>query len=178
VLFTTSFDVAAGDYSVRLAAIDAKGRDGSVHHQVTAQAKEWPGKFRTSDLIVAPRPEAGQFPVFTPAAVIDSNEVAAVIEVSHSEPATLAQTTVRFEITTPDGRVFLAIDAMAPEAPEAPQAPKAEAGAGEERRTFARVIGIPGLPVDAYLLRAVVMHAGQTVATVEKPFRRERQPAR
>ena len=90
--------------------------------------------------------------------------MAAVIEVSHSEPATLAQTTVRFEIATPDGRVFLAADV--------------EAGAGDERRTFARVIGIPGLPIDAYLLRAVVMHAGQTVATVEKPFRRERQPAR
>jgi VWFA-related protein len=161
-LFTTSVDVAAGEYSVRLAAIDAKGRAGSVHHQVTAKAREWPGKFTTSDLIVAPQPKAGQFPVFTPAAVIDGNDVAAVIEVSHAEPATLAETMVRFEIAAADGRVFLAIDG--------------EAGAGEDRRSFARVIRIPGLPVDSYLLRAVVMQAGQTVATVVKPFRRERLP--
>jgi VWFA-related protein len=174
-LFTTSFEVAPGDYSIRLAGIDSQGRAGSVHHQVTAQAREWPGKFRTSDLIVAPRPEPGQFPVFTPSAVIDGNEVAAVIEVSHPEPATLAEAAVRFEIAAPDGRVFLAIDAMAP---EAPQAPKAQAGGGENRRSFAQAFRIPGLPAGNYLLRAVVTHAGQAVATVVKPFRRERPPAR
>jgi hypothetical protein len=161
-LFTTSFDVASGDYSIRLAAIDAQGRAGSVHHQVTAQATEWPGKFRTSDLIVAPKPPEGQFPIFTPSAVIDGNEVTALLEVAHPEPATLSETTVRLEIAAASGPVVLAVDA--------------EAGAGVERRSFARVVRVPGLPSDDYVLRAVVTHAGQAVATVVKPFRRERRP--
>jgi VWFA-related protein len=143
------------NYQVGVIVLDSRGE---IVSQIAGPAALSPSRGNLR------RPEAGQVPTFTPAAVIDGNEIAAVLEVSHPESATLAQSTVRFEIATEDGRIFLAADV--------------EAGGGDERRSFARVIGIPGLPVDNYLLRAVVTHNGQTVATVVKPFRRERQPPR
>lgn len=97
-LFTTSLLLEPGDYSVRLAVVDESGRSGSVHHTVHARLHEWPRGWRTSDLIVANRPAANEFPPFNASSIVDSPQVAAVLDVLHDDQAVVDEAQVRFEI--------------------------------------------------------------------------------
>ncbi len=97
-LFTTSLVVPPGDYAVRLAVIDDSGRSGSVHHAVNARLREWPRGWRTSDLIVANQPVANEFPPFNASSIVDSPNVAVVIDVLHDNVAAVDAAQVRFEV--------------------------------------------------------------------------------
>ena len=96
--FTTSVVVTRGDYSIRLAAISRDGRLGSVHHQASASLRQSPGGFSSSDLIVAPEPARGGFPVFNASGIIDGPQVAVLLELTHKDATALDAASVRFHV--------------------------------------------------------------------------------
>jgi len=151
-LFTTSLLLDPGDYSLRLAVIDDTGRSGSVHHGIHAATREWPRGFRTSDLIVANQPAAGEFPPFNASSIVDTQNVATVLEVLHDDAATLDKVAVRFEV---DGEVVEGIAAPA-------------SGSKPYVRAFTSAIAPP--TTGEHQLKAVVTAPGADPITLERRF--------
>lgn len=152
-LFTTSLLLDPGDYSVRLAAIDQTGRSGSVHHGIRASLRQWPRGFRTSDLVVANQPAASEFPPFNASSIVETADVAAVIEVMHDNAAAVNDVTVRFEL---DGEVV-----------ESRAQPATSAGRPAVR-SFASLLGITG--AGEHRLRAMISVPGAEAIAVERTF--------
>lgn len=159
-LFTTTVDVAPGDYSLRLAAIDGAGAAGSVHAALSARPTR-AGERLLSDLIVAPEPRPDAYPVFTPSAVIDGTRVAALLEVSDS-PARLRATQVRFDVISRESRETLS---------SAIAQPQATPDAGTAR--FSAIFALDRLRRGEYTLRATVLADGEAEPAVDRPFRLE-----
>ena len=152
-LFTTFLLLDPGDYSIRLAAIDNTGRSGSVHHNMRAAMHEWPRGLRTSDLVVANQPSGSEFPPFNASSIVQTAEVAAVLEVGFDDAAGLDQVKVRFEV---DGETVEG---------------HGTAVVGKARpyfRSFASLIALsnPG----EHRLRAVVSAPGAEEIVVERSF--------
>jgi hypothetical protein len=156
-LFTTSLEVAPGDYSIRVAAIAADGRAGSIQHSAPATFHKIAPGFAASDLIVAGEPPPGQFPTFNAKAVVEGPSVAALIEIEHDDAAVLEATRVRFE--------------LAPHRFAAAAAPAGRGGSGH-RRTFAIVTPVD-LPAGEYQLRAVLTPPSGDPVSVSRAFRYE-----
>ena len=152
-LFTTSLVVAPGDYNIRLAAIAADGRSGSVHHIAPVSLRRWDNGFSASELIVAAEPPPNTFPSFTPSAIVHGPRLAAVVDVHHADAAVLDATAVRFEV---GGRAFEAT----------------AASAAANRRTFSRILSMDQ-PAGDYEMRAVVTPARGTPFTIVRAFRYE-----
>jgi VWFA-related protein len=159
-LFTTSLELGPGEYAIRLAAIDPQGRAGSVHHNVTAALKTWPGRYQTSDLIVAPPPPEGRFPQFNASSIVDGGDVAAILEIAHPDMSELEQVTVRFEVSAEAGG-------------EALVSADGNISVNPRRRSFSKVLGLSALPAADYFARAIVSRGGQRVAAIVTPFRLE-----
>ena len=152
-LFTTSLLLDPGEYSLRLAVIDESGRSGSVHHGIRASMREWPRGLRTSDLVVANQPEANEFPPFNASSIIDSMDIAAVIEVMHEDAAVVNEVTVRFEL-----------DGAAVES----RAQPVVGGSRPAVRSFASLLGVS--TAGEHRLRALVSMPGEKVITIERTF--------
>jgi VWFA-related protein len=163
-LFSTSLVLAPGEYSLRLAAIDTTGAAGSAHHDVDARLTTLSDGRQVSDLIVSAEPGAGQFPLFTPAAVVDGRRVASVVEVRdpRGRPPDGA---VKFEVTVAgQGAPLVAVDAHAQLKP------------GEKTTMFSRVLSLDDLRSGEYLLRATLTVDGDTKVIGERAFRLEPDP--
>lgn len=152
-LFTTSLLLDPGEYSLRLAVIDETGRSGSVHHGIRASMRAWPRGLRTSDLVVANQPTANEFPPFNASSIVDTADVAAVIEVMHDDTAAVNRVTVRFEL---DGEVVES------------RAQPATGTGGPAIRSFASLLGVS--TAGDHRLRALISIPGEEVIAIERTF--------
>lgn len=156
-LFTTSVEIEPGDYSVRLAAVAADGRAGSIQHSAPGVLRKLSAGFAASDLIVAAEPPSGQFPLFNPRAIVEGPGIAALIEIEHDDAAVLEGTRVRFE--------------LAPHRFAARAAP-AVAGGGGHRRMFSMTTPVD-LAAGEYEIRAVVTPPSGEPIVITRAFRYE-----
>ena len=158
VEFTAEAVVDPATYNLRLAAVDAVGRRGSVEHTVKAALLS-AGGLEISDLVLAPS-SAGA--AVRPAVDLElaGGGLSALLELASRDPARLARASVAFELAeSAEGRALL-------------RAP-VEAGApGKDGTRVARVEIAAGLlPPGDYAARAEVSVEGKPVAVVTRPFR-------
>jgi VWFA-related protein len=156
--FTGEAVVDPATYTLRLAAVDASGRRGSVEHTVKA-ALITAGGLEISDLVLAPASGGG---AVRPAVDLEvsGGGLSAFLEVGSSDERRLADARVAVELAdAADGPALLRV----PVEPEAP---------GEQGTRAARVEVAAGLlPPGAYTARAEVSVEGRPVAVVTRPFR-------
>lgn len=156
VLFTGEAVVEPGDYALRLAAVDAAGRRGSVHRDARA-AVVTAGAVLVSDLLLA-APGAGPM---RPAVDLDAGAsgVLALVELLGRDKAPLDGATMALDIAeTADGPSLL-------------RAP-AELGPPDREGVRAARVRVAGglLPPGPYVARATVSADGRPVAMVSRPF--------
>jgi hypothetical protein len=157
--FSTSLTVEPGLYSLRLAARDRSGRQGSVDHPVKA-ALTSVGPFAVSDLLLGPPPAAGA--AFQPAVdvAVPKGPLAAYIELYGSDAAIFGRATISLEVATTD-------DAPALARGPARMVPTPDAS----RRVAQGMLGLEGLAPGSYWARAVIAVDGSPVGAVSLPFR-------
>jgi VWFA-related protein len=161
VPFVGDFSVEPAVYRLRLAALDAAGRRGSVDHQVKA-ALTSAGGVEISDLLLGPLPPAGQ--ALEPAidVVVEGGEMLAHLEVTGRDRSRLGETTVTLEV------------AESETGPSIVEAPVRMADTeGGRARTAQADLAAGLLPPGSYVARAVVALGGKRVAAVTRPFRVE-----
>jgi tetratricopeptide (TPR) repeat protein len=154
--FLGNVDVPAGDYTIRLAAIDAEGRQGSVHRSVKARLAE-AGGVSSSDLIISElargqgvRPEV-HLRLETPA-------LQAMMELVASDPKRLNEARVTFEVA----------ESAESEAIVSQRGRLGNAAAG--KRPVSAIIDVGVLPPGQYVARAVVNVPGEKRITATRPF--------
>jgi VWFA-related protein len=158
VEFTGEAVVDPDRYTLRLAAVDAAGRRGSVEHTVKAALVD-AGGVQVSDLVLAPasggaaaRPAVGL--------EISGGNLAAFLEVGSKDAGRLEGAGVAVELAeSADSPALLRV-------PVALQAPSREG-------TRAAQVEVPAglLPPGDYTARAEVSVEGKAVAVVTRPFR-------
>jgi hypothetical protein len=145
-------------YGLRLAAVDASGRHGSVEHAVKAALVD-AGGLEISDLVLAPA--SGGAPV-RPAVDLElsGGALSASIEVGARDAGRLGQAAAAIELAeSADGPALLrAPVALGPPTEQGTRAARVEVGAGV-------------LPPGDYTARAEVSVEGKVVAVVSRPFR-------
>ena len=158
VLFAGEATVDPGTYTLRLAAVDAGGRRGSVHHETKAAVVS-AGGLLISDLVLAPPGTGGALrPVVDLEA--DASGLLALVELASRDAATLAGAAVALELAeTADGPALLRVPVEA-------SAPDGD-GVRAARVTLAGGL----LPPGQYVARAAVSADGKPVASVARPFR-------
>jgi tetratricopeptide (TPR) repeat protein len=157
-----SMVVDPGVYELRIAAIDAEGRRGSVVREVSAW-KMAGEPLATGDLIVGSMPQPGQSmrPVIEPRVTTDA--MAAYLELYSNAATTFDGATVRFEV---------AEDADAP--PLVTQDGRLASGAQPTWRVAEAGISARELPAGRYVARARVLKGGNTITVLSRPFILER----
>ncbi len=158
VEFTGEAVVDPATYNLRLAAVDAAGRRGSVEHRVKA-ALVSAGGLEISDLVLAPSSTGG---AVRPAVDLElaGGGLSALLEVAGRDAARVAEATVALELAdSAEGPVLL-------------RAPVATGAADKDGTRAARVEIAAGLlPPGDYSARAEVSVGGKPVAVVTRPFR-------
>jgi hypothetical protein len=157
LLYAGEATVDPGTYTVRLAAVDAGGRRGSVHHEAKAAVVS-AGGLLISDLVLA-QPGAGAL-----RPVVDfeagASGLLALLELGSRDAGALAAAAVALELAeTTDGVALLKVPVEA-------SAPDAD-GVRVARVTLAGGL----LPPGEYVARAVVSAEGKGVASLTRPFR-------
>jgi VWFA-related protein len=157
VALTTSASVAPGSYTLRLAALDAAGRRGSVEHRLTA-ALHSAGGLELGDLLLGPEPSAGHG--FRPGVdVRAAGAVVALVEVYPREAAQLDTVSVAFEVAESEaGPTLLSLPARLARPSEGAFV------AGQAR------IPTNVLPPGDYVARAIVSLAGRPAGQLSQPF--------
>jgi VWFA-related protein len=155
--FTGEAVVDPATYSLRLAAVDASGRRGSVEHTVKA-ALVSAGGLEISDLVLAPTLDRG---AVRPAVdlELEGGGLSALVELGGRDRARVDAATVAIELADkPEGPPLLRV-------PVAPEAAK--------DGTRVANVNISGglLPPGDYVARAEVSLEGKAVAVVTRPFR-------
>ena len=159
-LFTTSVEVAPGEYAIRLAAIAADGRAGSVHHIARAVLRKFTGGIAASDFIVAAAPPPDQFPIFNPPAIVEGPRLAALLGLVHDDAMVLNSIKVRFALA---GHNFAAT-----------AGPAVRSG-GAYHRTFSVTTPLD-LSAGEYEMRAVVTPPRGDPFEMTRAFRYETPP--
>ena len=158
VEFTAEAVVDPATYNLRLAAVDAGGRRGSVEHTVKA-ALLTAGGLEISDLVLAPSSAGG---AVRPAVdlELEGGGLSALLELAGRDPARLARATVAIELAeSAEARALL-------------RAPVEAVAAGKDGTRVARIEIAAGLlPPGDYAARAEVSVDGKPVAVVTRPFR-------
>ncbi len=158
VEFTGEAVVEPSTYNLRLAAVDAAGRRGSVEHMVKA-ALVSAGGLEISDLVLAP---ASGGRAVRPAVdlELEGGGLSVFLELGSRDAARLAGAGVAVELAeSADGPALLRV----PVEPEAP---------GKDGKRVARIEIAAGLlPPGDYAARAEVSLEGKPVAAVTRPFR-------
>ena len=156
VLFAGEAAVDPGVYTLRLVAVDAAGRRGSVQHEAKAAVVS-AGGLRISDLVLAPPGTGALRPVVDLEA--DSAGLLALVELAGHDEATLASAAVALELVeSADGPALLRVPAEA-------------SGPDADGVRVARVTIAGGLlPPGEYLARAAVSAEGKPVAALTRPF--------
>jgi VWFA-related protein len=157
VPFTGEATVDPGSYTLRLAAVDAAGRRGSVHHETKAAVVS-AGGLLISDLLLAAPGSGAMRPVVDFEA--GASGVLALVEIGGSDAAVLAGASVALELAeSADGAAVLRVPAQASE-PD------------RDGIRVARVTLAGGLlPPGEYVARAAIVADGTPVAAVMRPFR-------
>jgi VWFA-related protein len=157
--FLSASDISPGRYTLRLAALDRRGRRGSVEHAVDA-ALASAGGLELSDLMLG-EPPRGNAPFWPRAslAVGEGGLLYGTVEMFGEDPL-LGAASVGFELTAAGGGSILLRGQPMPEI---------ELGGG-----WRRVVGAfrtAALPPGLYRARAVVRKDGEILGAVEAPFR-------
>jgi Flp pilus assembly protein TadD len=158
VPFAAEAAVDPGSYTLRLAAVDAAGRRGSVQRDVRA-ALVAAGGLQLSDLVLAPVPGAqGLVPAVDPE--MDGEGLVVMVELAGQDKGALAGASAVLEL------------AESAEGPALLQLPlqTGTADADGVRSAHAAVAG-GLLPPGDYLARVVVSTGGKPVASLTRPFR-------
>jgi VWFA-related protein len=158
VSYLGSTSVEPGRYVLKLAAIDSRGRRGSVEHPVRAILTTI-GPFEVSDLVVGPPPR-------TPGTslrpgvetAIDAGAAVALVDLHAKEPGALTSATVSVE---------LALDEVGPALVSAP-ARLSEVANGQRSAQGAVSLGL--VPPGRYVARAVVSVGGKPLGQVTRPI--------
>jgi len=156
--FTGEAVVDPATYRLRLAAVDASGRRGSVEHTVKA-ALVTAGGVEVSDLVLAPSAAAG---AVRPAVdlEVEGGGFSALVEVGGRDEARVAAASVAIEVA---------------EAADGPALLRLPAAMGDELvgGTRSARVGVGGglLPPGDYTARAEVSVEGKPVAVLKRPFR-------
>jgi VWFA-related protein len=157
VSYLGSTSVEPGRYVLKLAAIDARGRRGSVEHPVRASLTTI-GPFEVSDLVVAPppsKPGTSLRPGVDTA--IDAGAVVALLDLHAKEAGALKSASVSVE---------LAMDDVGPALVSAP-ARLSEAANGQ--RSAQGAVSLSLVPPGRYVARAVVSVGGKPMGQVTRP---------
>ena len=156
--FTGEAVVDPATYRLRLAAVDASGRRGSVEHTVKA-ALVTAGGLEVSDLVLAP---ASGGAAVRPAVdlEISGGGLSAFLELGSSDARRLAEARVAVELAdAADGPALLRV----------PVEPEPSGGQGTRTARVEVAAGL--LPPGAYTARAEISVEGRAVAVVTRPFR-------
>lgn len=156
--FTGDAVVEPGPYTLRLAAVDADGRRGSVEYPLKA-APVSAGGLEVSDLVLAARTDAGGL---RPAVDLElaGGGLSALVEVGGRDATKVGKAEVALELAdSADGPALLRV-------PVTLGAPRAD---GAREATVSVAAGL--LPPGAYAARAEVSLDGKAVIAVSRPFR-------
>lgn len=156
--FTGSVIVEPGPYTVKVAAIGAGGRRGSVEHSFDARVQAY-GQVRLGDLLVA-APLAGSGGV-RPAVSgrLDADTLVGYTEVYSAAPAQLDQTALSLEVAaTEEGRALASVPMRL-----------LPGGADTTRRTAEGSLPLVLLPAGDYVARVVLSLGGRDVMRAARP---------
>jgi VWFA-related protein len=154
-----STQLAPGDYTLRVAAIDPMGRRGSLERPFTAAIPARSG-VRVSDVILAPVPPSPEQPLEPVVDRVLGSQVVAYVELYADEGGQLRDVAVDVDITSSDA------------------APPLVTTAADVVRRVARwataraVVPLDAVRAGRYLARLHVSADGQRVTTVVRPFLR------
>jgi VWFA-related protein len=158
--YDTTLAIEPGTYLLRVAAVDAEGRRGSVVHRVVFETQTG-DELATSDLIVGSPPEAGEPLAPSVEPRIDGGRLAAYLELYRSGPE-VDKLAVRLEIA--EGEATPALVTRLLNVGPAPQ---------PDWRVATGALDITLLP-GRYIARAAVQHGDATVRVLSRPFVLER----
>lgn len=156
-LFVGAAAVPPGAYLLKLAALDSRGRRGSVEHPLQAALTE-AGEFTLSDLILSGHEESTLRPAVDPE--LRGAGCLAYLELYGREPRALDEASVAVEVAGSEaGPTLFSVPAPV------------TGDAGAERRIAQVSVPVDQLPAGDYVARAVVSVAGAPVRRVTQPFR-------
>jgi len=158
-LLQTTVLLDPGEYTLRLAVVDADGRTGSVHHTIRAGFTRTAGRQEVSDLLIAPEPTPPDPARLMPAPLVDTESVSLQVSVVGQSNAQLANTAVTVQIA----ESTLAPPITSIELPLAVRE--------GSLRTFGGLVRLGLLPPGEYVARAVVTAPGQPDTRVMRAFR-------
>lgn len=157
--FAGMFSVDPGIYTLKLAAIDAQGRRGSLEHPL--QAWQMTGvPFAVGDLMLADTPTTPGELINPPVeARLATGRLAAYMELYADQPATFDATQVKVEVAATDTGPALA-------SAEGRLAPLAD----PKSRVVTTIVPVGALPPGQYVARAIVTRGAEKVGELSRPF--------
>ena len=150
--------VDPGTYYLRIAAVDAQGRRGSVIHEVNAWQMAGEA-FAFGDLFVGNLPDGGLQVKPGVEPHVDSGTVAAFMELYTSTPGGLKGAEVTFEIASNQDAPALATSTAA-----------MIGEAGASRRVAQAAVEAAVLPPGRYIARARIAYDGKPAGVLIRPF--------
>ena len=158
-LILTSLLLDPGEYALRVAAMDEKGRIGSVHHTINAKLTRMAGGLTVSDLMLVPQPPTGgELPRPRPSGIIDSETLTAMLEMSGTDTNLLSRAKATVEIADAvDGSALVSVEAR-------------QAMRSNNLRAFAATLRLGVLPPGEYIARAIIKAPGQPDLRLVRPF--------
>lgn len=159
--YLASLRVEPGPYTLKMAAVDDRGRRGSVEHGFTARTAS-AGQVRIGDLMLAEAPGPGATPVPSVDTRMTTDAVIGYLELASVAPPQLDRVAVRFEVAERD-------DAEPIEQQEG-RLQQVDSG----RRVAEARLPVEWLPPGEYVARAVVTVDDRPIGRVSRPFRLER----
>jgi Flp pilus assembly protein TadD len=160
--FVSTAAIDPGVYTLHLAVVDREGRRGSVVREVNAW-KMHDEELAISDLVVASPPAPGQGLRVAVEPHLDTDAIAAFVELYTNAPATFNTMTVTFEI---------ADDADSPALSRQPATMRP--GSSPTSKIAQAFIPTVALPPGRYVARVEVMRDGKRVSMLSRPLVLER----
>jgi hypothetical protein len=158
-LLQTTVLLEPGDYTLRLATMDGRGRTGSVHHTIRAGLTRTSGRQEISDLLIAPEPQPPDPARLMPVPLVDTESISFQLSVAGQNNAQLANTSVTVQVAeSATGPPITSVE-LPLALREGPV------------RTFGGMVRLGLVPPGQYIARAVVSTPGQTETRVMKSFR-------
>jgi VWFA-related protein len=155
--FLATAEVPAGDYTLKVAALDARGRRGSVEHRLKAGLQSVSG-IEMGDVLLAKPGESGE--LHSRIAPETDGQLVAFVEIYAPESAALAGARVTFEVAEePKGPPLLQVKAA-----EGPPE-------GAPRRSLKALLDASLLPPGDYFARASLSVGGHPAVTSQRLFR-------
>jgi VWFA-related protein len=156
--------VDPGTYSLRLAVVDEEGRRGSIVREINAW-KLADESLAMGDLVVGSMPAAGKALGIQVEPYVNTDDVAARVEMYSTTEDTWRNTTVAFEIADNEhGPALTTLNASM------------EPGRQPTWRVASGAVPARALPPGRYVARAKIAREGKEVGVLVRPFVLERTP--